>query len=176
MSIRFNSVPNFDRSISGGGCDPYVVIKALIKQPNESIIWKKCNVFNEYEASGHSVSKCKSQDSCVLLDLGPYDIIVKGDVHMTFYDHDIYSADEKMCGLWFNTAFIDGNYLCFDKSVIDGAVKDKRNLKFDPDFKLEIFFRRVSLGTYDERMRGNNLETDDAHTETEASPEDDEDD
>ncbi|CAM9390789.1 unnamed protein product, partial [Ectocarpus fasciculatus] len=143
MSIRFNSVPNFDPSISGGGCDPYVVIKTLVKAPDDNLSWKKCNVFNQFEASGRHVQKYKPQDSPVVLQLEHQSIFVLGDTHMMFYDHDVYSADEKMCGLWFNTAFIDSNYLCFEKRVLDAAIKDKRNLKFDADFKLEIFFRRV---------------------------------
>jgi phosphatidylinositol-3,4,5-trisphosphate 3-phosphatase/dual-specificity protein phosphatase PTEN len=173
MSIRFNSVPNFDPAISGGGCDPYIVVKALMKDPSDHITWKKYTVFNQFEASGHAVQKYKPQDETILLDLKKYNLYVNGDIHMMLYDHDVYSADEKMCGLWFNTAFIEANYLCFEKSVLDAAVKDKRNLKFDADFKLEIFFRRVDKNTCPMRR---DFDTDDAHTGTEAGIEDDEDD
>ena len=38
---------------------------------------------------------------------------------------DQYSADDKMCHLWFNTAFVERNYLVFDKAVVDRACKDK---------------------------------------------------
>lgn len=172
MCIRFNSVPNFDPSISGGGCDPYVVIKALLKEPNDNLLWKKYTVFDQYKASGHFIQKYKPQDAPVLLDLGSYNIVVHGDVHMMFYDHDAYSA-EKMCGLWFNTAFVDKNYLCFEKRVLDAAVKDKRNLKFDADFKLEIFFRRVDISACPKRR---DLETDDGQTETDNGLEEDDDD
>ena len=47
---------------------------------------------------------------------------------------------------WFHTGFIKDNYLCFEKSVIDKACKDKEHRIFDPNFKLEIFLHRVSPG------------------------------
>lgn len=173
MHIRFNSVPNFDPSISGGGCDPYVVIKALAKAPNDQITWRRCNVFNEYEASGHIVRKYKPRDKIVHLDLQHYNVFVDGDINITFFDHDIYSKDDKMFGLWFNTAFIDNNYLSFDKGVLDGAVKDKRNLKFDADFKIEIFLRRVNHNVY--HMRKDSVDSDEGQTEVEGAVEEDDD-
>lgn len=172
MCIRFNSVPNFDPSISGGGCDPYVIIRALVKEPHDNR-WKKYLIFNQYEASGHFVQKYKPQDAPVLLDLSSCNVFVNGDVHFMFWDHDAYSADDKMCGLWINTAFIESNYLCFEKRVLDSAVKDKRNLKFDADFKLEMFFRRVDLSSCPMRP---DLETDDGQMDTENGGEEDEDD
>ncbi len=48
-----------------------------------------------------------------------------------------------MCQIWINTAFIERNFLVFDKSVIDRACKDKHNRAFDADFKVEIFLHRV---------------------------------
>jgi hypothetical protein len=41
-----------------------------------------------------------------------------------------------------STAFVENNYLCFEKSVLDKACKDKENRKFDPNFKLEIYLHR----------------------------------
>tara|TARA_Y100000780_G_C13331275_1_gene281517 strand:- start:53 stop:298 length:246 start_codon:yes stop_codon:yes gene_type:complete len=52
-------------------------------------------------------------------------------------------VDAKMCQIWINTAFIERNFLVFDKSVIDRACKDKHNRAFDADFKVEIFLHRV---------------------------------
>lgn len=71
---------------------------------------------------------------------------MRGDVKLTFFDEDQYSSDDKvrapmracsaplsltrrgsplpqMCHLWFHTGFIENNYLCFEKSVIDKACK-----------------------------------------------------
>ena len=48
-----------------------------------------------------------------------------------------------MFTLWFHTSMIENHYLCFEKSVLDKACKDKENKKFDPSFKLELFLHRV---------------------------------
>jgi hypothetical protein len=76
-------------------------------------------------------------------DLAPFNVRVRGDVKLVLYDWDAFSAPEKMCHLWFNTGFIDDNYLLFHKDVIDRASKDRACKHFEPDFKLEIFFTRV---------------------------------
>lgn len=74
-----------------------------------------------------------------------------------------------MFHLWFNTGYIDNNYLCFQKSVLDKACKvgravstsatvacatnrshttlclqDKKSKHFAPGFKVEIFLHAVS--------------------------------
>ncbi len=148
IRVRFNSVPNFDPAITGGGCDPYMVVKVLLKQHGDAITWKKCTVFNEYVASNQNVDKYYPEDKIVDLSYEKYNIVVSGDVNVIFFDHDTYSSDEKMFHVWINTAFIESNYLCFEKAVIDSACKDKRNLKFDPNFKVEIFFRRVEHNVF----------------------------
>ena len=76
--------------------------------------------------------------------------ILSGDVKLQFFDKDQYGTD-KMFHIWFNTGFIENNYLCFEKSVVDRACKDKENKVFDPNFKLEIFLHKVSAN----EMRGN---------------------
>lgn len=50
-----------------------------------------------------------------------------------------------MFHLWFHTSYIDNNYLCFQKSVVDKACKDKKHSHFDPGFKVEVFFRKVEM-------------------------------
>jgi hypothetical protein len=37
------------------------------------------------------------------LDCSSLKIVVQGDVKLTFYDADLYSSDDKMFHLWFNT-------------------------------------------------------------------------
>ena len=54
----------------------------------------------------------------------------------TLYDWDTMYSN-------YRTAFIENNYLCFEKSVIDKACKDKHNKLFDANFKVEIFLHRV---------------------------------
>ena len=141
--IRFITVPNFDPSITGGGCDPYVVVKMLFPE-NESVSnrYKTKTVFHQYKEL-KKVKKYYPNEKFVNLDFTPFDLRVRGDVNLTFYDHDTYSSDDKMCSLWFNTAFVERNFLVFDKSVIDRACKDKLNRAFTSDFKVEIYLHRV---------------------------------
>jgi hypothetical protein len=49
-----------------------------------------------------------------------------------------------MFSFWVNTKFIDSNYLCFEKSVLDGSCKDKKNKHFQAQFKVEIFLNQIS--------------------------------
>ena len=78
-----------------------------------------------------------------------------------------------MCQIWINTAFIERNFLVFDKTVIDHACKDKHNRAFDSDFKVEVFLHRVDddhdidIATYGD---------DDEHVHERAGEEDDDED
>lgn len=75
--------------------------------------------------------------------------------------------DAKMCQIWINTAFIERNFLVFDKSVIDRACKDKHNRAFDADFKVEVYLHRVDddndidFSAYDDELDGEEEEEDD---------------
>jgi hypothetical protein len=142
--VRFNSVPNFDASISGGGCDPYLVVKALIKTPGDNVVWNRVTVFNQLTAAGaRGIKKFYPRDGAVDLDLSGFDVFLDGDVNLIFYDYDTYSQSDKMFELSFHTAFVENNYLAFEKGVLDGAIKDKKNLKFSASFKAELFMERV---------------------------------
>lgn len=70
---------------------------------------------------------------------------VQGDVKIVFYDWDQFSAPDKMFHFWFNTGFIDDNYLLFHKDVLDRACKDKGCKEFEPEFKIEIFLEKVCV-------------------------------
>ena len=48
-----------------------------------------------------------------------------------------------MFAFWLNTKFIEGNYLCLEKSVLDKACKDKKHKAFPPGFRVELFLRRI---------------------------------
>ena len=162
--IRLITVPNFDPSITGGGCDPYIVVKMLFPvdlqqsqplqgnsvsttqtQTTSSInVYKQQTIFNQF-LEFKKVKKYYPYEKCVDLDFLDYNVKIRGDVNIIFYDHDMYSSDDKMCQVWINTAFIERNYLIFDKTVIDRACKDKYNRAFDSDFKIEIYFLQTYL-------------------------------
>jgi hypothetical protein len=53
-----------------------------------------------------------------------------------------------MCHVWINSNFIstkDGVVL-FLKKDIDGAIKDKKNVKFDEEFKIELHLEVMKKG------------------------------
>ena len=129
--VRLHTVPTFDIQ---GGSDPYFDVR--IGDGRECI-------FDMRAMNGGSVPHYYSKDKRVDLDVAHYNVRVKGDVKLVFYDHDDHKAPDKMFHVWFNTAFIDNNYLLFYKDVLDRACKDKACKEFEHDFKVEIFLDRV---------------------------------
>jgi phosphatidylinositol-3,4,5-trisphosphate 3-phosphatase/dual-specificity protein phosphatase PTEN len=126
--IRFITVPNFD---VGGGCDPYFHVKCDDRK------------VYDYRKFMKKIRHFKKDERFVDLDCSTHNLRIRGDVKMIFFDWDQYSSDDKMFHFWFNTGYIENNYLCFEKSVIDKACKDKGNRKFDSNFKVEIFLHKV---------------------------------
>jgi phosphatidylinositol-3,4,5-trisphosphate 3-phosphatase/dual-specificity protein phosphatase PTEN len=160
--IRLITVPEFDPSITGGGCDPY--FRCQVMQKKDHLQWKPRTIY-DYKKTVKKVKHYNSSDSRFAdLDCSSHNLKVRGDVKMIFYDEDQYSKDDKMFHLWFNTAFIENNYLCFEKSVIDKACKDKHNKLFDASFRVEIFLHKVEDGELDYQHLGDeeeDLDTDD---------------
>lgn len=129
----------------GGGCDPYFQVYLYDLEEGEDGDKKirKKKIYDFKKQAGSKLRHFKKDERFVDLDCSTHDLKVKGDVKIVFYDRDKYNADDKMCHLWFNTAFIENNYLCFEKAVIDKACKDKEGKRFDPNFKLEIFLHKL---------------------------------
>lgn len=137
--IRIHTVPNFDPAISGGGCDPYVVVKTLTRVTHTK--WKPKLVFNQLKEKA-PIRKYNAVDDEINIDLSPYFVEVRNDVSITIFDKDD-DESEKMCKVWFHTAFIDSNYLVFEKEFTDKAVFDKKHRLFSKDFRIELFLHRV---------------------------------
>lgn len=128
--IRLVTIPSFD---VGGGCDPYFDVR---------IRGGKVKVF-DYKKAVKRVKNYKPRDKYADLELGDMDIRIRGDVKLVFWDHDRVGSPDKMFHMWFNTGYIDNNYLCFHKAYIDRACKDKAHREFDADFKVELFLDRI---------------------------------
>jgi len=96
----------------------------------------------DYRRHVKKVRHFNRSDRFVDLDCSGHNLMVMGDVKLQFYHKDRYNT-EKMFQLWFHTAFIENNYLVFEKSVLDKACKDKDHKRFDNSFKLEIFLHKV---------------------------------
>lgn len=161
--IRMITVPNFDPSITGGGCDPYCVIKVLLPTSN-SHVYKSRSIFNQSKAEP-KVKKYYPHEKVVDLELTSHNIFVRGDVNIVLWDQDKYSDDDVMCNIWINTAFVERNYLVFDKSAIDRANKDKFHRAFDADFKVEVFLHKVNDDDFVLHQDGEHDDQDDAPIE-----------
>eukprot|EP01029_Cantina_marsupialis_P028178 TRINITY_DN775823_c0_g1_i1.p1 TRINITY_DN775823_c0_g1~~TRINITY_DN775823_c0_g1_i1.p1 ORF type:complete len:359 (-),score=105.56 TRINITY_DN775823_c0_g1_i1:337-1389(-) len=153
--VRMITVPNFD---VGGGCDPYFHVRV----DNKKIY--------DYKKRVKKIRHLKKDERFVDLDVSSHGLYVKGDVKMIFYDYDQIGSDDKMFHCWFNTGYIENNYLCFEKSVIDRACKDKANKEFDPNFKVEVFLHRVDDvmdldGEVDDEPEGADTDTEDEDCE-----------
>lgn len=128
--VRLVTVPNFD---VGGGCDPYFDVR---------IRGGKVKVFDYKKAVG-KVKGFKTRDKFADLDCSAFDIRVRGDVKLVFWDYDRVGTPDKMFHFWFNTAYIFNSYLCFHKPFVDRACKDKGHKEFEEDFKVELFLDRI---------------------------------
>ena len=58
----------------------------------------------------------------------------------------------KLCHLWFHTGFVQSNFLCFEKMVIDKACKDKEHRVFQPSFRIELFLHKEGHRRAGERL------------------------
>jgi phosphatidylinositol-3,4,5-trisphosphate 3-phosphatase/dual-specificity protein phosphatase PTEN len=145
--IRFVTVPSFDGALMGYGCDPYFSVTASWleedKKRDGEVYLQKSKKFYDYKDHVKKIRHFRRDERFVDLDLSTHGLRVRGDTKLVFYDKDKYNADGKMFQIWFHTAFVENNYLCFEKSVIDKACKDKDNKLFDPNFKVEIFLHKI---------------------------------
>ena len=55
------------------------------------------------------------RDKYADIDVEDLNLKVKGDVKIVLYDWDKFGSPDKMCHFWFNTGFINNNYLLFHK-------------------------------------------------------------
>lgn len=130
--IRLHGVPNFDLH---GGCDPFFDVR---------IGDGKVQIFDWLAAHKRRIPHFQPKSThYVDMDVSPWDVRVKGDVKIVFYDYDLLSDPDKMFHFWFNTGFISNNYLLFHKATLDGACKDKACKNFDADFKVEVFLDKL---------------------------------
>jgi phosphatidylinositol-3,4,5-trisphosphate 3-phosphatase/dual-specificity protein phosphatase PTEN len=117
--VRLITVPNFDVE---GGCDPYFVVDATTTGGllNSRIY--------DYRTHVKKLQHYKPKHRQVLLDVSSHQLLVRGNVRVAFFDADVSHTDDKMCHFWFHTAFVDANYLLFERVVIDKAVKVRNGL------------------------------------------------
>ncbi len=140
--IRLHTVPNFDLH---GGCDPYFDVR---------LGDGKTQIFNWLAVNNRRIAHYQpTQTHYIDMDVSRYNVRLKGDVKIVFYDYDLLSEPDKMFHFWFNTGYISNNYLLFHKATLDRACKDTVCKEFDSAFKIEIFLDKVR-GNRNERRGG----------------------
>ncbi len=130
--IRFHGVPQFNQT---GGCDPYFVI--LGPYPYKQVI------YDHLKATGGKITGFheKTLTHCEM-PVGDRKIHVWGDLRFVFYnDASAASVPERMMSFTLHTNFISNYYVSLTKNEIDGANRDKDGRRFDPNFKIELFFK-----------------------------------
>jgi hypothetical protein len=138
--IRFVKVPNMSTSVTVGGVIPSINVDEILNREEEVILRP---VFRQIAQTGTSgVRFFSSNDEYAVMDLRKYQIKVFGDVVLS-----LYSDDFPMFEICFNTAFIESNFISFEKDVIDEARKDVQCVTFHRDFKFEIYLHRVKTKT-----------------------------
>ena len=154
--IKITTIPNFDASIIASGCTPYIVV-SLLKRDDDLLNWKPYCLYNQSDtvkplpvitkssnknktaAVTKTLRHYTKDDNVIDFDLTKNEpILVRGDIVVS-----VFTEDTKMFQISFHSAFIEGNYLLFDKSAVDIASSDVHNRFFDPNFKVEIYLNRV---------------------------------
>ncbi len=147
--IRLHGVPNFDLH---GGCDPFFDVR---------VGDGKAQIFDWLTAHKRRIPHFQPKSTHYIdLDVSPFDVRVRGDVKVVFYDYDLLSDPDKMFHFWFNTGFITNNYLLFHKTTLDGACKDKACKAFESSFKVEVFLDRLDDDISHAAVDANYLEAD----------------
>jgi phosphatidylinositol-3,4,5-trisphosphate 3-phosphatase/dual-specificity protein phosphatase PTEN len=141
--IRLVTVPSFN---VGGGCEAYFQVKKMwtVRNTEGALTTREESVF-DYKEKVKSLVKSPADAEYVDFDCTPFNLIVRGDVKLIFNDVDAFHSSQKMCHVWFNTAFIENNFLCFHKIAIDKACKDKKEKYFKKEFAIEVFMHQVEL-------------------------------
>ena len=115
---------------TGGGCDPYVVIRKMGS--------KSVELYNSW-TDKRAKSTHKHWDGGV-----PYvcsvNYEISGEVQLTFMDWDQFGSDDKMFSVWIQTSMITEPVLVLTKDSLDGAVKDKSCKHFPKDFVCTLEF------------------------------------
>lgn len=140
--IRFRTVPLFEASIVANGCTPYAVIslQGHSRGTSSNIAWQSKTIFHQkLRESSKPLPRFNSDERYCHMDLASHDVLVRGDVNLSFFH-----GFEKICAVSFHTAFVEGNYLSFDKAVVDLACRDIHHLTFDETFQVEVFLHRVA--------------------------------
>jgi hypothetical protein len=136
MHVRLVTVPNFDVGVTG--CDPYILVDVTTSQREPTGEGRgrgqtecavpparrarlvaavlRSRVYDyRHHCPGGRPRHFKVKDRVVDLDVSRHEVYVRGDVRVALFDYDVGKGDDHMGHVVFNTAFIESNYLAFEK-------------------------------------------------------------
>jgi phosphatidylinositol-3,4,5-trisphosphate 3-phosphatase/dual-specificity protein phosphatase PTEN len=134
--IIFNSIPNYGKI--SHNCTPY--FKVFNNNSKNLIDFKKFFEKKTYYL-GDKIEFLIEEN-----------IEVKGDVQIIFFTKKTFGK-EKMFKFWFNTFFINfDGILTLKKNDLDYAWKDKQDLFYFNDFKIEVLFN-IDVKEYEKKKK-----------------------
>ena len=142
--VRFVTVP---LSGVGGGVLPWFEVfswapTGVAPQQDMCGAWAERKVYNykQYATPRH----VGVDEGFVDLDCSLHDLRLCGDVRLQFHDGSSgKKKGSKLFHVWFNTAFVEGNYMCFEKPFVDKVNKDKKHKAVDARFKIELYLQKI---------------------------------
>jgi hypothetical protein len=134
--VRFSTVP---AALSTGGCDPYFV--AFGPYPHKPLF------YDHLKACNGKVAQFRSKDLTHCdIPCAERKVQLHGDVRFVFYNLDSAGggASDRLFAFTINTSFIGASYVVLHKHELEGAKQDTAHKIFDPNFKIELFFKMES--------------------------------
>uniref|UniRef100_A0A7R9YEV9 C2 tensin-type domain-containing protein n=1 Tax=Pinguiococcus pyrenoidosus TaxID=172671 RepID=A0A7R9YEV9_9STRA len=104
--------------------------------------WKEKTVWSQWAATGSTIQAESKDTEEIVLDLADYDIQIHGNIKVAIFERD-RMRNKKIGAVWFHTAFVETNYLKFDRSQIDKLCKAP-DTNVPKDFTIELFLHRVA--------------------------------
>ena len=138
-TIRLNTIPRCSASIVSAGSSPSISIFSWAKDDDGN--WISKLIYNQTDDSNpvNVTKKLKNGvDRHAEVNLTENNILMRGDICIV-----VHSEGEKIGQLFFNTSFVEKNYLCFEKFQIDVANMDKYHRVYDKDFSIEILIEKI---------------------------------
>eukprot|EP01039_Chlorochromonas_danica_P003342 gene3342-3665_t len=140
LSVRMLTVPKFNASLVNSGCTPSLAVFLMAKEStNFQLAADGRGWFAKPVYKGKPLRTHLSRlEKAVTFDLAEANVLIRGDCCLVLSEQQ-----EKMCQIEFNTAFIDNNFLHFEKDTIDLTHLDINHRVFRAGFAIEVEVERV---------------------------------
>jgi len=133
----------------------YTITLRGIKFVSENIWFKILNKDRTYKSEKTLVERRPIKDDKgkrIIYSLERSPIPLHQDAKVVFFKSNVRS-NEKMFHFWFNTMFVEGKSIKFEKKFIDKASRDKKHKKYGADLCVELNFTPTK--SLDSRRRSN---------------------